>query len=122
MVRFILNLGPRDHVDQQQRFTLNYLRVENRVKFLKFCHVNKICNNTCAKYMHEHFCKVSNVHRYNTRGSANNNYQVPKIKSHADSSFYFSTIKEWNHLPKHLKHASNIAGFKSAIHGYLSNN
>ena len=122
MVRFILNLGPRDHVDQQQRSTFNYLSVENRVKFLKLCHVYKICNNTCAKYMHEHFCKVSNVHRYNTRGSANNNYQVPKIKSHADSSFYFSAIKEWNNLPKHLKHVSNIAGFKSAIHGYLSKN
>ena len=76
----------------------------------------------CAKYMHEHFCKVSNVHRYNTRGSANKNYQVPKIKSHADSSFYFSAMKEWNNLPEHLKDVNNIAGFKSAIHGYLSNN
>ena len=36
--------------------------------------------------------------------------------------FYFSAIKEWNNLLKHLKHVSNIAGFKSAIHGYLSKN
>ena len=118
MVRYILNLGPGWHVGQDQLSSLNFMNVENRVKFLKLCHVHKIFNNNCAIYLHEHFLKLSNVHRYSTRGSAYN-FMVPKVKSLADSSFYFSATREWNSLPVYIKSIGNISGFKSAIRRYL---
>ena len=120
MARFILNLGPRAHVDQELLSTLKCLNVESRVKFLKLCHVQKILNNNSASYLKEHFTQTSTFHRYNTRGSAFN-FSVPKIKSHADSTFYFSAIREWNKLPENIKCIKSLHGFKSAIRKYLSN-
>ena len=114
MIRFILNWGPRTHVGQEQLSSLNFLNVENRVKYLKLCHVHKIFNNNCADYLHENFQKLSEVHGYRTRGSAFN-FLVPKVKSLADSSFYFSAIREWNSLPGNIKGINNISGFKCAI-------
>ena len=119
MARFILNLGPRAHVDQELLSTLKYLNVENRVRFLKLCHVHRIFNHNSAPYLTEHFIKISDFHRYNTRGSAFN-FIVPKIKSSADRTFYFSSIKEWNKLPDKLKCISELDGFKCAIRKYLA--
>ncbi len=68
MVRFILNLGPRAHVDQELLSTLNFLTVENRVRFLKICHVHKIFNCNSVPYLAERFIKTSDFYRYNTRG------------------------------------------------------
>ena len=113
-----MNLGPRTHVGREELSSLNFLNVENRVKFLKLCHVHKIFNNNCAVYLSEHFQKLSDVHRYPTRGSAFN-FMVPKVKNLADSTFYFSAIREWNSLPDKIKDISNISGFKSAIHGHF---
>ena len=55
-----------------------------------FINVN-ICNifyDTCPDYMKENFFRLSNLHRYNTRGS-NFNFHVPRIKTHSSGSFFF---------------------------------
>jgi hypothetical protein len=119
MVRFILNKGPRTHVGQSELSTIQYLNVNNRVKFLKLCHAYKIFHLSSPKYLQQFFTKTSSVHKYPTRGSAYN-FHVPKVKSSAGSTFYFSAIREWNFLPNHIKCANDLKQFKSAIRGYLS--
>ena len=101
MVRFITNRGPRTHVGQQERSQIGYLNVADRVKCLRSCHAHKIFYNSCAPYLQEHFDKVSEVHRYNTR-SSNYNFRVPKTKGSASSTFFNCAIHDWNSLPDEI--------------------
>ena len=120
MARFILNLGPRAHIGQHELSTLHYLNVENRVKFLKLCHVYKIFDNSSPSYLKQFFTRTSTIHRYPTRGSSYN-FHFPKVKSLASSTFYFSAIKEWNSLPDDIKCAKTLSQFKGAIRRYFYN-
>ena len=118
MVRFITSRGPRSHVGQQERSKIGYLNVADRVKFLRLCHAQKVFNNSCAPYPHDHFEKVSEVHRYSTRSSTYN-FRVQKIKGAATSTFFNCAIHDWNSLPDEIKKIKQMSMFKSAIKRHL---
>jgi hypothetical protein len=118
MIRFILNVGPRTHIGQKDLSSLNFMNVNDRVTFLKLCHVHKIFYENGAPYLRENFLKLSNVHHHRTRGS-HFNFIVPKIKSSASSTFYFTAIREWNVLPDNIRCITNFLTFKSAIRKFL---
>ena len=120
MVRYILNLEPRTHIGQTELGSLNFLNVECRVKFLKLCHVHKIYYGSSAPYLCQFFTKTSEIHNYNTRRRLFN-FHVPKIKSSADTTFYYSAIRDWNMLPNDIKNIPNLNQFKGAIRKHLSN-
>ena len=120
MVRFILNLSPRSHVGHAELASLNYLNIENRVTFLRLCYVHKIFYERSPSYLRDHFIKTSQIHQYGTRGSLFN-FGVPKIKSSAATTFYFSAIRDWNSLPDRIKGIETLQTFKRAIRGHLSN-
>ena len=63
------------------------LRVEDRVKQLNLNHVFKIYNEVALEYLHSHFFKLINIHRYNT-GSSATNFLVPKIKGQQCITFF----------------------------------
>ena len=63
---------------------------------------------------------VSNLHRYNTRGS-NFNLQVPRIKTHSSGSFYYNTIANWNRLPDDIKSITLKSVFKRSVKTHLLN-
>ena len=86
MVRFNLKLGPRSHIGDEELKTVGMLKVEDRVRQLKLNHVFKIYNEVAPEYLNSHFTKLINIHRYNTRGSANN-FLVPKIKGQQCNTF-----------------------------------
>ena len=50
MVRFILKLGPRSHIGDEQLKTVGMLKVEDRVRQLKLNHVFKIYNEVVNMY------------------------------------------------------------------------
>ena len=104
LIRFILKLEPRSHIGDVEFKKLGMLKVEDRVKQLKLNHVFKIYNEIAPEYLNSQFTKLSNTHRYNTRGSATN-FLVPKAKGQQCNTFFFTGIREWNLLYQlRLKH------------------
>ena len=76
--------------------------------------------DTCPDYMKGNFFRLSNLHRYNTRGS-NFNFQVPRIKTHSSGSFYYNAIANWNRLPDDIKSITLKSVFKRRVKTHLLN-
>ena len=98
VVRFTKKLGPRSHIGYSELDSVGFLKLDNRVKQLRLNHVFKIFKGTSPLYLLNHFHKVSESHRYNTRGSSEN-FVVPRVSSQASTTFFFNGIKDWNGLP-----------------------
>ena len=78
MIRFILHLDFRSHVDSAHLKRLSWLSVSDRVRHFKLRHVFYIFSKTAPDYMMENFKRVDDVHSYCTRGR-DTNFYVPKI-------------------------------------------
>ena len=98
---------------------LDSLNVDNRGKQLKLNHVFKTFNDTSPSYLLDHFHKVSESHRYNTRGSSEN-FVVPQVSSQASTTFFFNGIKDKNGLPSDIKRNGNFKRFKTSVKSYLN--
>ena len=118
MVCFILKLGPRSHIGDEELKTVGMLRVEDRVRQLKLNHVFKIYNEVAPEYLNPHFTKLINTHRYNTRGSATN-FLVPKIKGQQCNTFFYMGIREWNMLPTQVKTCKTHSQFWKAVKSHF---
>ena len=72
--------------------------------------------------MKENFFRLSNLHRYYTRGS-NFNFQVPSVKTHNSGSFYLPlfAIANWNRLPDDIKSITLKSVFKRSVKTQLLN-
>ena len=117
-VRFINNEGPRSSVGQPELASVGFLNVENRVKQLRLGHTHKIFYNRCPEYLKEHFIKVNEHHRYNTR-SSQFNFVVPKIRGVDCTSFFYNAITDWNDLPNEVKAVKNHDSFKTNLKAFL---
>ena len=119
-VRFILNLGPREHVGLNELKICGLLSIESRVNQLKLNHVFKIFNNICPSYLSKHFTRVSDVHQFFTRNSMYN-FVIPKIQGTciASNTFYYTAIKEWNKLPSHIQCLDTKDSFKRSVKSFL---
>ena len=80
MIRFILNLDFRAHVDFSHLKRLGWLSVVDRVRYFKLLHVFHINSKVAPEYMMGNFRRVDDIHSYGTRGSGTDFY-VPKIGS-----------------------------------------
>ena len=80
VVQFIKKLGPRSHIGFSELDSVGFLNVDKRVKQLRLNHVFKIFNGTFPSYLLDHFHKISESHRYNTRGSSKD-FFVPRVSS-----------------------------------------
>ena len=121
VVRYILDLGPRSHIGQDELQKVGLLSVKDRVIQMKMNHVFKIFHGTAPHLiLNSNFTRTSSIHRYSTRGSPFN-FIVPKIKGQANQTFYYTAIHHWNFLPNSIKEMSNLASFKRAVKQHLSN-
>ena len=118
LIRFILKLEPRSHIGDVEFKKPGMLKVEDRVKQLKLNHVFKIYNEIAPEYLNSHFSKLSNTHRYNTRGSATN-FLVPKAKGQQCNTFFFTGIREWNLLLTQVKTSKTHGQFKKAVKSHF---
>jgi hypothetical protein len=116
---FILNLGPRTHIGQQELDKVGLLSVKDRVIQMKMNHVFKIFQGTAPDYLNLNFTRTSSIHKYSTRGSPFN-FIVPKIKGQASQTFYFTAIRHWNFMPNSIKETGNFPKFKHAVKKHLS--
>ena len=119
IVRFILDLGPRSHIGQDELDRVGFLSVKDRVQQLKLNMVFKIFHGTSPDYLKSNFTRLSTLHTYSTRGSPYN-FHVPKTQGQACSTFFFTAIGHWNNLPSNIKEINNISRFKKAVKKHLS--
>jgi hypothetical protein len=121
MVRFILDMSPREHVGQAQLQTLKYLDIQNRYKQLRLRHVHNVFQSTGPSYLHQLFTRTSAVHSYGTRSNSLNVY-VPRVKGQTFKSFFYQSILDWNSLPSDIKLIQDKETFKRAVKSHLSRN
>ena len=119
IVRFILNLSPRTHIDQLTRNSIKLLNSQDRAKQLRLNHVFNIFNDTGAPYLKNNFIRTSSAHTHRTR-SSNFNFVVPRVKGIAYKSFYYNAILDWNALPPQIQSISNRMAFKKAVKKQLA--
>ena len=118
-LRFILDLGPRDHIGKIELDKVGYINIESRVKLLQLSHVHKIFHNKSVPYMAAHFERINSFHNYHTRNSQLN-FRVPSAIGKCNTTFYYRGIKAWNDLPNDIKCVGNNNIFKLAVKKHLS--
>ena len=119
MVRFILNLSPREHIGQVHLNSIKFLRIHDRVKQLRLSHVFNIFHSSGPSYLQRFFTKVSDSHSHRTRSSSFN-FHVPRVTGLASHSFFYQSTLDWNSLPNTIKSISDKNSFKSQVKTHLS--
>ena len=120
MVRFILDMGPREHIGQNELDRLGMNNTGNRVRQLMVNHMYKVYNGTAPCYLTEMFTKVQDQHQYVTRNSQYN-FVIPIVNGMGMGSFAYQGSKVWNSLPNEIKASPNKHRFKTAVKKYFSN-
>ena len=120
MVRFILCLGPRTHIGQNELSAVGLLDVGQRSKQLILHHAHKIYYSRANHYIGHNFNLVTDLHNYETRNSQYN-FTLPNRVGSIGNCFYYNAIKYWNSLPNHIKAIGNFAHFKRVLKDFLSN-
>ena len=76
----------------------------------------KCMNGSAPVYLSDQFCRVSDVHYYNTRTVANNYlYILPVRTEYMKRSFSYCGPKLRNMLPNSLRNNENIDMFKKDL-------
>ncbi len=114
IIRFILNLGPRDPIGTEQLNTLGVLNVEDRTQQIRLHNTHKVYCELAPKYSMTNFNKSRNRRGMNTRHRAYN-FNLPRVTGEEEGTFYYNAIKDWNGLPDRLKTCSNLLSFKSKL-------
>lgn len=100
---------PSDELFQE----LNWMHIEDRIKYQKAILMYKCMNNICPSYLADSFKLTRSVHRLNLRSTDSNTLYVhkPNIELYR-SSFVYSGSKIWNDLPVCVKTAKSVFEFK----------
>ena len=120
VVRFILCLGPRNHVGYSELSAVGLLDVNQRSKQLILHHAHKIYHSRVNHYIGYNFDLVRDLHDHDTR-NRQFNFVLPENVALIGNCFYYNAIKFWNCLPNHIKAIRNFANFKRVLKDYLSN-
>ena len=118
MIRFILELTPREHVGQDHFNSVKLLDSQNRAKQLCLNHMLNIFHQQGPSYLHQFFTRTSDVHRHATRASSMN-FHVPRVKGITAHSFFYHATLDWNCLPVNIKSIQNKSAFKTAMKSHL---
>lgn len=115
LIRFVLNMEKRSHIDQGHFRSIGWLPVDKRVDQIILGHVFKIRNGLSPEYMNQNFVSQVSIHTYSTRSSDNGSYILPKVKGFGIKSFSFLGCKLWNSLPLKIRNLSSLASFKKTV-------
>ena len=86
VVRFILNLGPRDHIGQTELKEVGYLNTNDRVTQLGLNMIHSVFYDTCPDYLKPFYTRTRDIHSHNTIGS-DFNFRVPNINTITVTTF-----------------------------------
>ena len=112
LIRTVLKLPPRTHLDYSHFSQLNWLPVENRVSQLKLGHIHQIIHGSAPAYMSYCFTPVSNAHSIGTRASQAS-LVVPRYRSLVGKgTFKYTGAISWNNLPLVVQSIMEKSSFK----------
>ena len=77
MVRFVGDMGPREHVADGDVWALGWMPFSKRVEFFRGMHVFKVKKLLAPTYISSHFKLVSSVHSYGLRQCNTNWLSLP---------------------------------------------
>ena len=106
MIWYIMHLGPRDHVGQDQFESVKLLDTQNRSRQLRLNHMCNIFHSLGPSYCNQFFTKISDIHSHATRSSSFN-FHIPRVGSYAKHSCFYQATLGWNNLPLHIKSISD---------------
>ena len=116
VVRFVLDLGPRSHIGQNELDRVGLLCVKDRARQLILHTMFDVHRGTAPSYLCNTF--KHNRNRYSTR-SGDNNFIVPRYTSLATKNFNKIGATEWNDLHNNVKVLSSKSTFKKAVKSFL---
>lgn len=119
LVRTILKMHPRTHINNDCFKELGLLNVEKRVIFLKLGMSRKILNNMVPKYLVNYYNMVRTQHLYNTRGRDFNIYPCGFKSLVGKNSFLYTSAMAWNKLSTSIKNITELKHFKRVLKKWL---
>ena len=120
MVRFVGEMGPREHVGHDEIWALGWMPFQKRVEFFGGMHVFKIKKLLAPSYLSSHFKLVSSVHSYGLR-QCDFNYSLYGCPFPV-RSFIRGAIVFWNSLPADLKLTVSLPTFRRGLISHLRTN
>ena len=80
----------------------------------------KILHDLCPENPRHKFTERSMISENRTRNSGG--LEIPKDRlEYAKRSFYFTGVKNWNHIPDNVRERDSIARFRAGLRDYLLN-
>ena len=120
MVRFVGEMGPREHVGNDEVWALGWMPFQKRVDFFKGMHVFKVKKLLAPSYISSHFKLISSTHSYGLR-QCESNYSLSGCPFPL-RSFTRSAIVLWNSLPADLKLTDSLHIFRRGLITHLRRN
>ena len=118
MVRFVLGLDFRGHVDLKNLRDLNWMSIPDRVQYFKLMHLFRIRHKLAPKYLLPNFTRISDVHAHGTRSSSHN-FHISRELALSPHGFAFTAIKQWNNLTNPIKSIEVFRVFKKKLKQHL---
>lgn len=119
LVRVVLKLHPRTHLDDSHFKLLNWLRVPKRVAQLKTGLIYKILHNSAPSYLSGYVSYICEGHDYNTRSSIANLKTLRYKTKSGKNTFQNTGAEEWNKLPNEIKGIQVESRFKKKVKLWL---
>ena len=116
VVRFVLELGPREHIGQTELDRAGFLSVQDRATQLILHTMYDVYRDTAPDYLCNSFKK--NRSRYVTR-SNQNCFEIPRSKGCSEHNFSTIGAIFWNKLPLNTKIIQTKQAFKKAVKSFL---
>jgi hypothetical protein len=116
IVRFILDLGPRSHIGQNELDRVGMLKTQDRAKQLMLNHMYDVYHQVAPNYLSQSFISID--HLYSTRYRQNNFY-VRKPNGVDKGNFNYQGALLWNNLPNAIKCVNSKVAFKSKVRQFL---
>ena len=119
--RSILNIRKATDIDTKTLFTtLNWLPIDEHIKFVQLVQMWKIINNQAPLYLQDNFTTVRQIHDKQTRQNTKTQLYVPKYKlDYGKRTFKYIGSTLWNGLPESLRNIKSIVLFKENYKSYI---
>ena len=118
IIRFVLDMHPREHIGTSHFKKLGWLCVEQRVAYLKLNLMHKIVHGQAPSYLTSTIVTRQNVHSYNTRLGKTSVFISSGSKLY-QSSFQYSASKLWNNIPCDIRNVVSNNTFKRMVKSHL---
>ena len=111
----IITKSSYDYPSDELFVQLRWHELERQRSSKKAIMMFKVLNNLAPEYLTDLFCRTNQVHDYNLRNS-DLNLVLPKPKiNFLRKSFSYSGAVLWNSLPRNVRLAQSLFGFKRSM-------